>query len=229
MPRRGVIFDMDGVLVESYQAHFASWQRLGRKHGVTMTPEQFAATFGKTSREIIRQFWPDAVSEADIALWDSQKEAFYRQAILASYPEVDGASELVRRLKEAGFALAVGSSGPPENVEVVLKAMPAGELFSAAVNGHDVPHGKPEPDVFLLAAERLGIPPGRCAVIEDAPVGLEAARRAGMAVVALTGTATAEQLAEADLVVDSLRRLGPETFAELIDRKRSSNGPAGPR
>ena len=216
----GVIFDMDGVLVDSYRAHFESWRRLGRKHGVEFTEEQFAATFGKTSREIIRQFWSGVVPDREIPQWDAEKEAFYREALQADFPEMDGASELLERLDEAGFALAIGSSGPPENVEVVLKCLPAGKLIRAAVNGHDVRHGKPAPDVFLKAAERLAIASANCVVVEDAPVGIEAAHRAGMGGVAITGTATGEQLASADLVVDSLRELDPQVFAGLIASTR---------
>ena len=219
MAKRGVIFDMDGVLVDSYRAHFESWRRLAAKHGLQMSEQQFASTFGKTSREIIRQFWANVVDEADIPRWDEEKEALYREELLANFPEMDGASDLLRQLDTAGFALAVGSSGPLENVEVMLKCLPAGKLIHATVNGHEVTHGKPNPDVFLRAAEKLRIEPIRCAIVEDAPVGIEAAHRAGMAAVAITGTATRQQLAAAEIVVDSLREFTPETFADLIDRK----------
>ena len=93
-----------------------------------------------------------------------------------------------------------------------------GGLFDAVVNGRDVTRGKPAGDVFLLAAERLKLDPKRCIVVEDAPVGVEAAHRAGMAVVAVNGTVSSQKLSAADLVVDSLRRLSPEIFVGLIDR-----------
>jgi len=217
----GVIFDMDGVLVDSYQAHFRSWRRLAAAHGLEYTEEQFATTFGRTSREIIRQFWPEAVDEADIPAWDAQKEEYYRQELRAHFPEMPGASELLRALHEAGFDLAIGSSGPPENVEVVVQCLSAGSLFAATVNAFDVARGKPAPDVFLQAAKQLGLEPSRCAVVEDAPLGVTAGHRAGMPVVALTGTATRQQLRQAELVVDSLRQLTPAVFADLIARARS--------
>jgi beta-phosphoglucomutase len=210
---------MDGVLVDSYRAHFESWRRLAQKHGMELTEEQFAATFGKTSRENIRSFWPGRVAEEEIALWDDQKEHFYREILQERFPEMDGASDLLRRLAAEDFLLAIGSSGPPENVELVRNRMPAGSLFSAAVTGKDVSRGKPEPDVFLLAARKLGLPPRRCAIVEDAPVGIEAGRRAGMVVIALTGTAPRKQLAGADFIISSLRQLAPETVAQLIDKE----------
>jgi len=211
-----VIFDMDGVLVDSYRAHLESWQRMAGEYGVEITERQFAATFGRTSRDIIARFWGEGLSDERIAEMDGRKEELYRQTIAADFPEMDGARELIRALHSAGWKLAVGSSGPPENVQAAMAGLGLPECFDAAVTGMDVTHGKPDPQVFLLAAERLGIPPCRCAVIEDAPAGIEAARRAGMVAIAITGTAPRGKLADADMVVDSLRELTPNTIARLI-------------
>ena len=220
MDPMGVIFDMDGVLVDSYQAHFESWCGLAARHGVEMAEQQFMHGFGKTSREIISELWGDVASQADIPAWDAEKEALYRRQLRTHFPEMDGASELIRALHEAGFAMAIGSSGPPENVAVVAECLPSGGLIAATVNGHDVDRGKPAPDVFLRAAEMLNLPPRRCLVVEDAPVGVTAARRANMAVVAITGTVDRAKLAEADRVVDSLREVTPAIVAELIEKNR---------
>ncbi len=218
MADRAVIFDMDGVLVDSYQAHLHSFEQLGREHGLTMTPEQFSATFGRTSRDIIRNLWGDAIADEDIPAWDAQKEALYREIIRRDFPAMDGATELLRKLDAAGFAMAIGSSGPPENVAAVIECLPGAELVSAQVTGMDVTRGKPDPQVFLIAAEKLGVPPVRCAVIEDAPAGVQAARRANMAAIAITGTADRDALAvNAHVVVDSLRELSPQHLADLID------------
>jgi beta-phosphoglucomutase len=219
MTHRGVIFDMDGVLVDSYQAHFHSWQRMLRQYGLDMNEEQFAGTFGRTSRDILQNLWPGKVAESSIATMDAQKEGFYREILQKDFPEMPGASELIRRLFAAGFRMAIGSSGPPENVKVVHSCLPAGENISASVNGMEVRHGKPDPEVFLLAAKKMGVEPRRCAVVEDALMGLEAARRAGMVAIALTGTTLREQLVEkADLVVENLGDLTVETINRLIDR-----------
>ena len=220
MNRRAVIFDMDGVLVDSYDAHFRSWQRLGAEHGLTMSDEQFAGTFGRTSADIIKYLWPGQCSDDDVAVWDDRKEALYREILTEHFPAMDGASELLTALHEAGYAMAIGSSGPPKNVQLVLDSLPGAEHITASVTGKDVTRGKPDPQVFLIAAEKLGVQPIRCAVLEDAPAGVEAARRANMAAVALTGTADRETLgADADMVVESLRELTPEGLAELIDTR----------
>jgi len=218
MAHRAVIFDMDGVLVDSYRAHLESWEQLARDHGLTMTAEQFSATFGRTTRDIIRNLWGNRVAENDIPAWDAQKEAFYREIIRRDFPAMDGATELLRSLDEAGFAMAIGSSGPPENVETVIECLPGAELISARVTGVDVTRGKPDPQVFLIAAEKLAVSPSRCAVIEDAPAGVQAARAAGMAAVAITVTADRDTLTEhAHIVIDSLQELSPESIAQLID------------
>ncbi|MBS3734837.1 MAG: HAD family phosphatase [Phycisphaerae bacterium] len=214
------IFDMDGVLVDSYRAHLESWQRAARDRGLDMTEDDFAATFGRTSRDIIDHLWGSGVPENDRPAFDADKEAAYRDILRVEFPEMDGASELVAALAEEGFALAVGSSGPPENVQVVLEMLPHAENITATVTGADVTRGKPHPDVFCAAAEKLGIAPRRCVVLEDAVHGLTAAHRADMAAVAITGTAEEGVLAaQADLVVDSLRELTPQRLAALIDAR----------
>lgn len=220
--RRAVIFDVDGVLVDSYDAHFRSWRDVLRERGLDMTETVFAETFGRTSREIIRRFWGDAVDDATARAIDDRKEALYRDIVRAAFPAMEGAVALLDELHGAGFALAVGSSAPPENVLLTLDGLGRRDLFDAVVTGRDVTRGKPDPQVFLLGAERLRVAPGCCAVIEDAPAGVRAAAAAGMASVALLGTAPRETLLEAGActTVASLRELSPTSLAELIDRAR---------
>ena len=215
--RRAVIFDMDGVLIDSYQAHMEAWMRLGGQLGRPITEEQFIPTFGRRNKEIFNALWPD-VPDADIDRLGDSKEATYRGIIMQCRPTMDGALELLDALKAAGFLVAIGSSGPPENVEVAMRCLGETHPFGAIVTGRDVTHGKPHPEVFLKAAEKLGIEPRFCAVVEDSLAGLEAAARAGMAPVGLTGTFPRGPLSEkAALVVESLKELTPERIAQLID------------
>ena len=216
----GVIFDMDGVLVDSYHAHFQSWRELAAELGVEVTEADFVRHFGRTSREIVEAYWGEGrFTDEEIAELDRRKESYYRRIISQNFPEMPGVRSLLSRLKAAGFRLAVGSSGPPENVRLVLEKLEAGPLFDAVVTGMDVTRGKPDPQVFLLAAKRLNLPPEHCVVIEDAPVGIRAAHAAGMAAVGLVSTGRDPQsLAEADLVVPSLEKLTPEILRDLILR-----------
>lgn len=220
--RRAVIFDVDGVLVDSYDAHFRSWRDVLREHGLDMSEDDFAQTFGRTSREIIRRFWGDDVDDDTARAIDDRKEALYRDLVRTAFPAMDGAITLIDALHDAGFALAVGSSAPPENVVLSLDGLGRRDAFQAVVTGRDVTRGKPDPQVFLLAAERLGLAPRDCAVIEDAPAGVRAATAAGMANVALLGTAPRATLLEAGacLTVESLRELSPDAIARLIDDGR---------
>jgi beta-phosphoglucomutase family hydrolase len=217
MANYAVIFDVDGVLTDSYDSHFLSWQRMFGEVGVTFTDEQFRSTFGRTNRDIFAELYPGEMTEERSRQLGDRKEVLYREIVSDSFKPLPGAVELIDALDAAGFKLAVGSSGPPENIALTLEKLGRADRFAAAVTGADVTRGKPDPQVFLLAAERLGVPPERCAVIEDAPQGIEAANRAEMTSIALTGTTTRQNLAHAKLTIDSLDELTPQRIASLID------------
>ncbi|MCG3125317.1 MAG: Fructose-1-phosphate phosphatase YqaB [Phycisphaerae bacterium] len=214
----GVIFDMDGVLVASGPAHRASWQLLARRHAFNVSDEDFDRTFGRTSRDIIRLLAGRTLSDAEVRTLDDEKEALYRELVRGVVPLMIGARETLEALRSAGLALAVATSGPRDNVELVLTETGIATYFSGVVHGGDIERGKPAPDCFLLAAERLRRLPARCVVVEDAPVGIEAARAAGMRVVALVGTHGEAVLraAGADRVVERLAQITPELVAALV-------------
>jgi beta-phosphoglucomutase len=215
MARIGIIFDIDGVLVDSYAAHLQSWQMLAREMGAAISEAQFAKTFGRRSSDIIAETF-GIQDPVEISRLDNRKEVLYREIIRRAMPVMPGAVEAVRRLRTAGFRIAIGSSGPPENVDLVCHALGLEPFLSAKVTGGDVLRGKPDPQVFQLAAERLGIEPPTCVVIEDAPAGVEAAKRAGMRCVALTSTHPADSLSAADSVIGQLADLTPELILELV-------------
>lgn len=214
----GVIFDMDGVLVASGPAHRASWKLLAQRHGFRVSDADFDRTFGRTSRDIIRLLAGGQLSDDEIRRLDDEKEALYRELVRGMVPLMIGAREALDGLRSAGIALAVATSGPRENVELVLSEARLEPYFAAVVHGGDVQRGKPAPDCFLLAAERLRRPPARCVVIEDAPVGIEAAREAGMKAIGLVGTHDAAVLraADADYVVERLTDMKSELVEALI-------------
>ena len=184
--------------------------------GIEYSEAAFAADFGRTSRDILHRAFGRELSDSQIREMDDRKEAYYRDIIRDDFPAMDGATELIAALAADGFLLAVGSSGPSQNIALSLDKLGCAFQFAAIVTGSDVTRGKPDPQVFQLAAERLGNSPADCAVVEDAPHGIEAACRAGMKAVALTGTATRDRLAQADLVVDRLSELTPDKIRRLI-------------
>ncbi len=212
----GVIFDMDGVLVDSADAHLKSWRLLAKECGRTVTQEQFAESFGRQNRDIIPALFGPAFESRMQELAD-RKEELYRDLIQQRTPIIEGAVELVWDLHNAGARIAVGSSGPPANIEVVVASMGIGECLSGIVTGDDVAKGKPDPEVFLLAADRLGLAPARCVVIEDAPVGIEAARAAGVHAVAILLYHPAEAFDRADLLAERLCDLTVDRLVSLVD------------
>jgi beta-phosphoglucomutase len=216
MPKPAVIFDMDGVLADTYRPHFASWQRLYNSLGIEYNETDFAADFGRTSVDILRRTLGNDLTNERIRELDIRKEAYFRDIARESSVAADGAVELVDSLLSEGFLIAVGSSGPPENIELLLNQLARADRFAAVVTGADVTRGKPDPQVFQLAAERIRVPPAMCVVIEDAVHGVEAARRAGMKCVGVTGTSKRAELAKANLVVDTLREVTPSRLRGLI-------------
>lgn len=213
----GVIFDMDGVLVDSADAHWKSWRILGERECRPIREESFAQTFGRQNKDIIPIFFGD-VSPLESQRLADQKEEIYRDLVRARPPIVEGATELVRGLRRIGAALAIGSSGPRENIMLIVSAMGIGDSLDAIVCAEDVTRGKPDPQVFAVAAERLTLPSDRCVVVEDAPAGVTAAKRAGAKCAAVLMHHDREALAEADLIVDRLDTLTPERLAQLALR-----------
>jgi beta-phosphoglucomutase len=221
--QNAVIFDMDGVLIDTYHAHYKSWLAMAEPQGLHFSEAEFAPSFGRTSREIIAALWRDRqFTDAEIAALDEKKELAFRRIIEEHFPAMPGVQDLLRSLRDAGFRLAVGSSGPPENIDLVLKKLGAKDLFQAVITARDVTRGKPDPQVFLLAAQGLGVPSAHAAVVEDAPVGIAAAKAAGMTAIGLASTGrTRQQLADADWVVDRLSELSPELIRTLVGTRRS--------
>jgi beta-phosphoglucomutase len=217
----GVIFDMDGVLVDSAAPHFESWKLLAEECGGTVTEHQFAATFGRQNRDIIPILFGQ-VGETRMRELSIRKEELYRALVREDTPVLPGAVNLVRELHEAGVRLAVGSSGPRENIDLVLSAMGLADRICAIVSGDEVTRGKPDPQVFLFCAERLGIEAGRCVVVEDAPVGVEAARAAGARAVAILTYHPAEafdrlpQELRPDLVLQRLSDASVDRIVSLV-------------
>jgi beta-phosphoglucomutase len=196
-----VIFDMDGVLVLSEQAHWQSWCAAAKERGVQIAHKTFVSCFGRINADCIAiMFGADISADESNRIADEKEQAF-REILRHHVPLAPGTVELLKGLRERGVALAVGSSGPRENVELILGAGKISQYFDAVVHGGEVKRGKPAPDVFLLAAERLGVPARSCAVIEDAPAGIRAAAAAEMTPVGVATTHDAADLKAAGAIV----------------------------
>jgi tRNA threonylcarbamoyl adenosine modification protein YeaZ len=225
VPGRGVIWDVDGVIIDSAELHFRSWREALSKRGIDMSREQFEEGFGRRNDDIIAQVANRVVSPELAAAINREKEEAYRQMVAGNARFFPGVMELMRSLKESGFKQAVASSAPPENLGLIVKEMKLEPFIEATVDASMVTKGKPDPEVFLKAAAKLGLTPKDCLVIEDAVAGVEAAKSAGMAVIAVSNTHPKEKLAAADLVVSSLEEVEASRALDLINANTPKPNP----
>lgn len=221
--KRAALWDMDGTLVDTAELHFNAWKRLFDDDlGKPFTRDDFAATFGMRNPEIFAKLCgPDAFSPERMAWLGDQKEIYYRKAAEEKGVELlPGAQDLLSGLEQAGFKQAVGSSAPRANLDLILRLTGAARFFDTLVTAEDTQRGKPDPQVFLVAAERVGVEPAKCVVLEDAPAGVQAARAGGMKCIAVTfvGHHPDDKLqqAGADLVVKCLTAVSVQGVEKLI-------------
>lgn len=208
---RAVLWDLDGVLVDTAPFHFQAWRELFSQEGVEISEAEFMRTFGLRNEAILRDILgelPGGRMERLARL----KEELFRSLISASgvIRANSGALRLLDALRARGKKAAVVSSTPRQNVEMILESIGARRFFEVVIAEEDVPRGKPDPQGYLLAAERLGVEPDECVVIEDAPGGVQAAKRAGMRCIGLAAGRAPETLREADIVVKDLEE--PSVF-----------------
>ena len=215
------IFDLDGTLVDSYDAHYEAWRLISARHGVEVTIDEYYSHFGRRNEDLLRECWLRAgrgeLTLDEIKELDHEKEAQYRALVTHRFPVMEGAREIVYALRSAGFRTAVGSSGPPENVARAIEGLELEGAFDAIVTGRDVVRCKPDPECFLLAAARIGVEPARCVVFEDAPAGIIAAKSAGMHCVAITSKGHTPHLQrDADLILPNVRAITVAAITQLL-------------
>jgi beta-phosphoglucomutase len=209
---RAVLWDLDGTLVDSGDLHWIAWRDAMAAEGVAITHEMFEATFGWKNDPILRRWLGDDVAEDRKARIADGKERAYRAAVRrAGLTPLPGARAWVEWLHAAGWKQAIASSAPRANIETVLDVAGFGHDFEVIVAAEDVTLGKPDPQVFLLAASKLGVPPSRAIVVEDAEAGIEAARRAGMKSIGVN----AKIALQADIAVRTLEELTASSWASL--------------
>ena len=219
MDSHAVIWDVDGTMVDTAELHYQAWRVLAREIDRPFTRADFVATFGWRNPEIIPKLWSihDAATVAELG---DRKESYYRAEAKKGVTLLPGVRRLMEALTAANFRQAVGSSAPRNNIELILEMTQVAGHVQAIVSMEDTQRGKPDPQVFLLAARRLAIEPARCVVIEDAPVGVLAARAGGMRCVAVTyaGHHPADKLAAvgADRVVPTLEQLAVQDVRKLL-------------
>jgi beta-phosphoglucomutase len=211
-----VIWDMDGVLADTTAQHLRAWQETFAKRGIKFTEADFMRGFGVRNNVIIKSVLGEDITGAEIETIAREKEATFRGIIGKNVKPLPGALELLKALDERGIKMAIASSTVMENIRLIVGSLGIEKYFKAVITGHDVTEGKPHPQVFLKAAQRLGAEPGYSIVFEDAVAGVKAAKSAGMYCVAITTTHPREKLKEADLIVDTLEEVSVEDLQRLV-------------
>jgi HAD superfamily hydrolase (TIGR01509 family) len=201
---RAVIFDMDGVVVDSEPYSMQALIDTLRRYGIEPTPGELQRSYGRRVRDDLVDYFARHGVRADVDTAIAHKHARYYHLAAGHLRALPGVDALLRRLREHGYRLALASSGDRIKVAFGVQALALNGIFEAVVTGDDVSRSKPDPEIYLRAAERLGVPPDECLAIEDAPAGVEAAKRAGMRCVAVTNSVARDQLHRADLIVTSL-------------------------
>jgi beta-phosphoglucomutase len=212
---RAVLWDMDGTLIDSEEFHWISWRDTMANEGIPITHEQFLSSFGQRNDSIIPQWLGPSSTPERVERIAAAKEELYRSLVrkhgMAMLPGVAG---WVHRLHEEGWVQAIASAAPRPNIDVILEALSAGQYFQGIVSAEDVHKGKPDPEVYLIAASRVGATSARSIVVEDAVAGIEGARNAGMRSI---GVSRNGKPLPADVIVQSLELLSPDAFDVLLN------------
>jgi len=213
---RAVLWDVDGTLIDSEEFHWISWRDTLSQEGIAITREQFLSSFGQRNDSIIPRWLGAEATPERIEKIGEAKEELYRHLVhTKGILPLPGVAHWLHWLQDQGWLQAIASAAPRANIAAILEALSATHLFQAIVSAEDVHRGKPDPEVYLTAASRVGVPAARCIVVEDAVAGVEGARRAGMRSI---GVSRSGHPLSADVVVRSLDLLESDAFDALLQK-----------
>jgi beta-phosphoglucomutase len=211
-----VIFDMDGVIVDTNPYHKISLREFCEKYGYHLNEEDLIRKiYGRTNNEWIRNIFGPLPKERILELGE-EKEAMFRAIYKDAINPLSGLDNFLKDLEEKRIPKAIGTSAPRSNVDFILEHTHLTKYFTTILDQSDVEHGKPDPEIYLKVAKRLGFPPQQCVVFEDSLSGVESAQRAGARVVGVTTTHSAEELAHTNLVIPDFRGLTPEALYSSV-------------
>jgi beta-phosphoglucomutase family hydrolase len=216
-----LLFDMDGTIVDNMYAHLRAWVEYFSTLGIVDNDDAvYNSVSGKTTQEVIRCYFGDNLTPEQIREHYNQKETLYKKIYRPVMHEIPGVIDLFKQAKNLGIPMAIASAAGIDNVDFILDNLKISDYFDTIVSARDVKNGKPDPEIFLLAAKRLNVDPSACLVFEDSIFGLEGAQNAGMRAVAITTGYPAAELQQYPAVikiVDNYLGFDLETTAELVN------------
>ena len=198
-----VIFDLDGTLLDNNPYHLQSWKKYLENMGRDMTEEEYNANInGRTNRDVIDYIHGDALNEENSLKYGLEKEALYREVYKPFIKPVNGLLAFLKILADKNVPMAIATSGIQPNIDFMFDNVPIKQYFKIIVNSSHIKKGKPDPEIYIKAASRLNVAPKNCLVFEDAVVGINSAKAAGMKVIAIATTHPKEELNGADMIID---------------------------
>ena len=212
----GLLFDMDGVIVDNHKYHFLSWQKLAEKYDIAITEEFYKKEMnGKTFMGIMEVLFKKNISPKNGKRIAIEKEAIYRELYKSQLKPTNGLIDFLKMIKKEGIPMVVGTSAPVENVDFTLDGLSIRSYFNGVVDDRAVTKGKPDPEVYLKCALLAKKAPKNCIVFEDAIAGIKAGKAAGAKVIALATSHKREEL-EADLIVNNFESINLEVIKEVL-------------
>jgi beta-phosphoglucomutase len=211
-----VIFDMDGVIVHNHYFHVKAWEEFSKRYGISVEGEKLTEMFGGTNEEILPEMFGRPLQKDELNRLAEEKELLYRELYRMHMVETEGLTNFLQSLRKEGIRMAVATSAPPVNADFVIDNLNLKTYFDHITTAADISKGKPDPEIYLLTASRLGISPQNCVVIEDSVRGIRSGLAAGMKVIGITTTNPAGMLGETHHIIGNFYELTPLTIREMI-------------
>jgi beta-phosphoglucomutase family hydrolase len=214
MKVNAAIFDLDGTLIYNNSFHLQSWLQYLKDMNREMSEEEYKANVnGRTNKDVIEYIYQRKMDDKEAMKYAHEKEAIYRQLYAPYIKPVAGLLELLEKLRSLSIPMAIATSGIQVNIDFLFEHIPIRSYFDVIVNSAHISKGKPDPEIYIKTAELLKVSPAECLVFEDAVVGINSAKAAGMKVVGVLTTHKAEELSGADILI--------KDFSELVAEENS--------
>lgn len=208
---------MDGVIINNDRFHYLAWLKFARQHGKSLSFEEVKSWFGSTNESILINFFNRQLTEHEIKEFANQKEEMYRELYSPHIEPIEGLKELLDAASADGYKIGLATSAPPGNVDFVLEKTRLGDYFQVITDETQISNGKPDPEIFILTAHKLNVNSSRSIVFEDSFYGIEAAKKAGMKVIAVASTHHSDRLQHADRVILNFTELDIQELDGLIE------------